>query len=352
MDNDNLLLSEYKLNNLLTLKNRIIMAPMTRAKATDDLVPTNEMIDYYARRSDAGLIITEGTVISADALGHKNVPGIFSKSHIQHWKKVTDKVHRNHGLIFMQIWHVGRVSHPVFLEGKLPISPSETLMTGRLYRSDNLTHGKSRAASLNEIKKIINNYAIAAENAIAAGFDGVEIHGANGYLVDQFLHHHTNQRKDAYGDGVENMARFALDVINACGKSIGFERVGIRLSPGAYLNEMLGEERDSLVFKYLLEKLNKINIAYVHTGSFNDVEKFKELGDMTMTEFMRNYYQGNLIACGGYSLENAVRGIKSNLFDLVAFGRHFIANPDLVSRFATNKNLNPYDARKLNTHYQ
>jgi len=327
------------------------MAPMTRANASDDWVPTQAMADYYARRAEAGLIITEGTVISPDAIGHKNIPGIFSDSQIKHWRLVADKVHHNNGLIFMQIWHVGRVSHPVFLGGKLPISPSETVMTGRIFRSNGLTHGKSRAAAINEINEIISNYATAAANAITAGFDGVELHGANGYLIDQFLHHHTNKREDAYGGSPENMARFALEVIRACGESIGYERVGIRLSPGAYLHEVLGDERDFFVFRYLLEQLNKIKIAYVHTGNFNDFQKFKELNDMTMSEFMRKYYQGNLIACGGYAFESALNGINSDLFNLVAFGRPFIANPDLIDRLVNNKNLNQYDVDMLKTLY-
>ncbi|MBX3709635.1 MAG: alkene reductase [Gammaproteobacteria bacterium] len=349
--NNHPLLTEYKLNKLLTLKNKILMAPMTRAKATNDLLPTDEMAEYYSRRANAGLIITEGTIIRHDALGYNNVPGIFSESQIKHWRKVTDKVHHHNGLIFLQIWHVGRVSHPVFLGGKLPLSPSETTMTGKIYRSDGLTYGKSRAATLNEIEEIINNYAIAAENAIKAGFDGIEIHGANGYLVDQFLHHHTNQREDTYGGSPENMARFALNVINACGQSIGFERVGIRLSPGAYLHEIIGDKRDALVFSYLLAQLNNTQIAYVHTGNFDDAQKFKELGDLTMSEFIRHHYRGNLIACGSYTFDSALDGVKNNLFDLVALGRPFIANPDLIDRLATNKNLNPYESSMLNTLY-
>jgi N-ethylmaleimide reductase len=347
--NTHRLLSEYKLNKLFTLKNRIIMAPMTRAKATDDLAPTEEMAEYYARRSDAGLIISEGTVIQPDGRGHNNVPGIYSESQIKHWKRVTDKVHHNNGLIFSQIWHVGRVSHPIFLNGRLPISPSETTMTSRLYRSDGLTHGKSRAATLSEVNELVTHYAIAAENAVKAGFDGVEIHGANGYLIDQFLHYHTNQREDYYGGSPENMARFVLDVVNACGQLIGYERVGIRLSPGAYLHEMRGEKRDAVVFQYLLEELNKIQVAYVHTGNFNDTDTFDELNNLTMSEFMREHYRGHLIACGSYTFESALNGIEKNQFDLVAFGRPFIANPDLINRFINNKEINLYDSSMLNT---
>ena len=328
--NNKILFEEYPLNRLLTLKNRIVMAPMTRAKASADLAPTLEMADYYARRADAGLIITEGTVISAEALGCRYVPGIFNENQIHHWKTVTDKVHRRNGLIFLQIWHVGRVSHPDFLGGKLPVGPSAGVMTGKVYRSEGLTYGSSRAATLAEIKQIIDAYAVAADNAIKAGFDGVEIHGANGYLIDQFLHYHTNQREDDYGGSPENMARFALDVVKACGETIGYERVGIRLSPGGYLNQIVGDHRDAAVFQNLLNSLNQYPIAYVHTGNFDDTQIFSELNQMTMSAFLRLHYQHTLIGCGGYTVETAAQSIRQQAFNLVALGRPFIANPDLV----------------------
>lgn len=349
--NKDLLLSEYKLNKLLTLKNRILMAPMTRAKATDDFSPTNDMVEYYARRADAGLIITEGTVVTSDGRGHNNVPGIFAPSHIKHWRRVTDKVHSHHGLIFLQLWHVGRVSHPVFLQGKLPVSPSETTMTSRISRSEGLTYGKSRTAALHEIKDIVSNFAQAAQNAMQAGFDGVEIHGANGYLIDQFLHYHTNQRNDEYGGTHENMARFALEVVHACGQSIGYERVGMRLSPGGYLNEITGEKRDAAVFQYLLKQLSLTQIAYVHTGNFNDAQTFKELNDLSMSEFMRAHYQGTLTACGSYTFEKAVEKIQQGCFDLVAMGRPFIANHDLIKKFSASLPLVSYTPEMLQNLY-
>lgn len=349
MKNDNLLLNDHQLNKLFKLKNKIIMAPMTRAKASDDLIPTPEMADYYARRADAGLIITEGTLIRPDALGHKNVPGIFNNPQINHWKRIADKVHHHNGLIFMQLWHVGRVSHPVFLQGDLPISASETVMTGRIWRSNDLIYGKSRAATRVEIKELINSYAEAAQNAIKAGFDGIEIHGANGYLIDQFLHYHTNQREDDYGGNPQNMARFALEVIQACGKTIGYERLGIRLSPGAYLNEILGDKRDAFVFQYLLEQLNQYAIAYIHTGNFNDSQKFAELNDLTMTAFIRSYYRGTVIGCGNYTVGRAQDAISNKEFDLIAFGRPFIANPDLINIIRNDGDIAPYDVSMLTT---
>lgn len=351
MQATNVLFTKYELNDLFTLKNRIIMAPMTRVNADADSNPTKQMADYYSRRADAGLIVTEGTLIRGDALGHRNVPGIFSQEQIKHWRMVTDAVHANHGLMFIQLWHVGRVSHPAFLNGNLPISASATEMTGNISRSGGLTFGKSRAVTIEEIKQLIIDYGIAAKNAIAAGADGVEIHGANGYLIDQFLHYNTNLRTDEYGGTPENMMRFALEVVKACGEAIGFERVGLRLSPGAYLNQIVGDERDGLVFRYLLEQLNQFPLAYVHTGNFNDANRFKELNDLTMTEFMRKFYRGTLMAAGSYTLERAQEAITNAEFDLVALGRPFIANPDLIKKMQSQSSLTAYDVSMLNRLY-
>jgi len=343
----NELFQTYQLNEHLKLKNKIIMAPMTRNMANDNLAPTQVMAEYYGRRADAGLIITEGTIIRPDARGYTNVPGIFTQAQMDGWHKITDKVHSNDGRIFLQIWHVGRVSHPHFLNGELPISSSETEMTGPVRRSQGLNFGKSRATTLAEIKALIESYAIASENAIKAGFDGVEIHGANGYLVDQFLHYHTNLRTDEYGGTPENMARFAVDIVKATGEAIGFHKVGIRLSPGAYLNEIVGDVRDAAVFQFLLEKLNSFPIAYVHTGNFNDKQKFPELNNKTMTSFMRDFYKGTLIASGGYGFNEADEAIEKKQFDLIAIGRPFIANPDLINRLQTNEIIQPYHENML-----
>ena len=345
------LFEPYPLNDKLTLKNKIIMAPMTRAFADDDLVPTDDMVNYYSRRAEAGLIITEGTIIRPDSIGYKKVPGIYNEAQISAWKKVTEAVHQHDGKIFSQIWHVGRVSHPSFIEGALPISSSETTMSSKMFRANHLFYGKSRAANELEIKELIQDYATAAKNAMAAGFDGVEIHGANGYLIDQFLHNHTNLRTDQYGGFPENMARFALAVVRACGEAIGFEKIGIRLSPGAYLNEIIGDSRDHDVFQYLLEQLNALPIAYVHTGNFDDKVKFKELKNRTMTHFIRQHYQGTVVASGSYSFEQADEGVKEGAFDLVAIGRPFIANPDLISRLKSGHTIKEYDNDMLGTLY-
>lgn len=341
----------YKLNNLITLKNRIVMAPMTRNVADDQLVPTSAMAAYYKRRADAGLIVTEGTIIRPDARGYSNVPGIFTDAQIAGWMQVTQAVHEANGVIFSQIWHVGRVTHPHFLNGDLPISASATTMQGEMKRSKGLYYGKSRAVTVEEIQTLIADYAKAAKNAIKAGFDGIEIHGANGYLVDQFLHYNTNHRTDAYGETPENMARFAIEVVKACGEAIGYERVGIRLSPGAYLQEMVGDHRDGAVFRYLLEQLSKLNIAYVHTGNFDDTKMFNELDNMTMTAFMHKHYKGTLIACGGYTLASAEHGIDQHDFDLIAIGKPFIANHDLIYLAKKGLPIKNYDVSMLSTLY-
>ncbi|WP_419418408.1 alkene reductase [Legionella sp. D16C41] len=349
MANSSILLEPFKLNAAIKLKNRIVMAPMTRNKATDDLSPTTEMATYYAKRAAAGLIITEGAIIRPDGRGYSHTPGIYTQQHIAGWKKVTQAVHEQDGKIFLQIWHVGRVSHPIFLNGALPISASETKMTGKLRRAENLYYGQARALAVSEIKELINSYANAASAAKEAGFDGIEIHGANGYLIDQFLHYHTNQRQDEYGITPENLARFALEVVDACIREIGRERVGLRLSPGAYLNEMVGDKRDAEVFAYLLTQLITRQIAYVHTGNFDDAVHFKELDNQTMTAFMRHHFQGNLIASGSYTVQKAAEQIQKHQFDLIAFGRPFIANPDFVKRVQAAASLQSYEVAMLET---
>jgi 2,4-dienoyl-CoA reductase-like NADH-dependent reductase (Old Yellow Enzyme family) len=348
---NNILFDKYPLTPNLTLKNRIVMAPMTRVKADAAGVPTQAMADYYARRAEAGLIVTEGTVINWGARGHDFVPGIFTPEQVAGWRRVTGAVHEKHGVIFSQLWHVGRVSHPSFLNGELPVSASATVMTGRISRSDGLMFGPARAASLAEIEELIAAYVHSAKCAVEAGFDGIEIHAANGYLIDQFLHHHTNLRDDQYGGSIENRARFALEVVKACGAAIGFDRVAIRLSPGAYLNEIVGDVRDADVFKYLFAQLNSLSLAYVHTGNFDHTITFPECEDLTMTQFMRKYCQGTLIAAGSYDVAAVQKDIQAGYFDLVAIGRPFIANPDLISRLLNDQPLAKYDVSMLNNLY-
>jgi N-ethylmaleimide reductase len=342
----NILLEPYKLSDKILLKNRILMAPMTRGMADKEHTPTDIMQDYYARRANAGLIITEATLISLDALGHGNVPGIYSEKQIEKWSQITQKVHHNNGLIFSQLWHNGRVSHPSFHQGRLPISPSAIPLHIKL-GSTGLIAESSREASLDEIQALVATYVQAAKNARTAGFDGVEIHGSHGYLVDQFLHCCSNKRTDRYGGTPENRARFCLEVVQACGEAIGFERVGLRLSPGGYLNEIYNEPGDQQVYQYLFDQLNQYSIAYVHTGTADDALSYEGLNNQTMTGFMRPYYHGTLIAAGGYSIQSAEEGIKNKQFDLIALGRPFIANPTLVDHLVNESPLKAFTPELL-----
>lgn len=339
------LFEPYRLNDTLTLKNRIVMAPLTRSKADDDLVPTEEIAAYYARRADAGLIITEATIVRADGQGYPNTPGIFNAAQIEGWRRVTDGVHAKGGKMFLQAWHVGRVSHPVYLDGALPIAPSAVPLSGRVPRHDDLQYGTPRALDTEEIPSLVEAFAKGAANALEAGFDGVEIHGANGYLIDQFLHHHTNLRDDAYGGTIEKMTRFALDVVDAVVREIGSARTGIRLSPGAYVH-MEPDPRDAAVFRHLLAQLSQRGLAYVHTGIFDDGMTFDYLGG-SATAFLRQHYQGTVIACGSYSAESAAKAIREEAFDLVAIGRPFIANPDYISKIQEDRELTSYDESML-----
>lgn len=342
------LLEAARLGDELTLSNRVVMAPMTRCMATDGLVPTQEMAAYYARRANCGLIITEATIIRPDGQGYPNTPGIYTDEQISGWRMVTDLVHAAGGRIFCQLWHVGRVSHPHYLDGQPPVAPSAVALTGRVKRNPELEYGTPRALELREIGQVIRDYGQAAANAKAAGFDGVEIHGANGYLIDQFLHFHTNRRDDKYGGSVERNVRFAVEVVSAVVEGFASaHRVGIRLSPGAY-HYMDPSPDDPAVFVHLLRELSARSLAYVHTGIFDDATHFDYLGG-TATAFLRRHYGGHLVACGSYTPATAARGIANGDFDLIAIGRPFIANPDLIDRIRSGDELRPFDDEQLKT---
>ena len=339
------LLQPFKLNNSIELQNRILMAPLTRCMADDNLVPTQAMVDYYARRAEAGLIISEATIIRPDAQGYPNTPGLFTSEQIQGWKKVTEAVHANGGKIFAQLWHVGRVAHPHFFDGEV-LAPSAIGVEGSVPRMRELTYQTPKAATLDDIQGLVADYAKAAENAVEAGFDGVEIHGANGYLIDQFLHFAANQRNDEYGLTPENMSRFALAVVDAVIAAIGADKTALRLSPGAYFN-MDEDSRDKAVFDYLLKQLNTRDLAYLHGGIFDDSMRFASLEDKTTSEYLRANYQGTLVGVGSYDFDTAKAAINGNKFDLIAIGRPFIANPDYVSKIANNEQLVAYDESML-----
>lgn len=339
------LFSPLKLNDTITLPNRIAMAPLTRCMAGPDLVPTDAMVAYYARRAEVGLIISEATIIRADAQGYPNVPGIWSPAQIEGWKKVTDAVHHNNGLMFCQLWHVGRVSHQVF-HGTRPVSASAIGLNERVPRMPGLTYPVPRALAASELEQLVEDYATAATNARTAGFDGVEIHGANGYLLDQFLHYASNERDDEFGGNAENMVRFPLAVVDAIIAAIGAERVGLRLSPGAYAH-MTEDPRDKEVFELLLTELSSRGLAYLHVGIFDDSMTFESLDGLRASEFMRRHYKGTLMSCGGYTAAQANADIDAGSYDLIAIGRPLIANPDYVSRIQQDQELVEYDAEML-----
>lgn len=333
------LLESYRLNDTLTLKNRVLMAPLTRCMAAPGLIPTAEMAAYYARRAKVGLIISEATIIRPDGQGYPNTPGIYSAEQIAGWRLVTEAVHAAGGKIFAQLWHVGRLSHPVF-HGQRPVGPSALAFDGTLPRMREHQYQIPHELTVDEIATLVQDYAQAATNAREAGFDGVEIHGANGYLIDQFLHHDTNVRPDNYGGSAENMSRFALEVVDAVIARIGADRTGLRVTPGAYVH-MKGDSRDRAVFDYLLAELNQRHLAYLHLGIFDDSLTFDYLGGRA-SDYLRQQYQGTLVGVGNYSFEQGAAAINAARFDLLAIGRPLIANPDYIQKVKHQQALVEY----------
>ena len=339
------LFQPFALNDSIELNNRIAMAPLTRCMADDDLVPTQQMADYYARRADTGLIISEATIIRPDGQGYPNTPGLFSDAQIEGWRKVTRAVHDKGGKIFAQLWHTGRVAHPFFFDGEYVLAPSAEKVEGTVPRMRELEYTVPKPATVDEIKQLVEDYAQAAANAMEAGFDGVEIHGANGYLIDQFLHFDANKRDDEYGGTPENMARFPLAVVDAIVARIGSEKTALRLSPGAYFN-MQGDKRDRQVFEYLLKELDNRELAYLHLGLFDDSMEFDYLGG-SATDFVRSHYNKTLMGVGGYTAQTGSQAIADNRFDLLAIGRPFIANPDYINKVKTGAELTEYSDEML-----
>lgn len=324
------LFDSYRLG-ALTLPNRIVMAPLTRNRAGAGNVPTALMAEYYAQRASAGLIVAEATQVVPEGQGYQDTPGIHSAAQIAGWKQVTEAVHARAGRIFLQLWHVGRVSH-VSLQpgGQAPVAPSAIRAKTKTFVGGTFTDvSEPRALRLDEIPAIVEGYRKGAANAIAAGFDGVEIHGANGYLLDQFLRDGINQRTDAYGGSIENRARLLLEVTEAIVKEIGAERTGIRISPVTPANDAVDSNPQPL-FNYVVEQLDRLGLVYIHviegaTGGPRDNLPF-DYGAL------RSRYRGAWIANNGYDRAMAENTVASGRADLIAFGRPFISNPDLVER--------------------
>lgn len=316
----------------LELANRIVMAPMTRCRADEQRVPTAIMCEYYTQRASAGLILTEGVAISPSAVGYTNTPGIWTDEQITAWQEITASVHAAGGKIVMQLWHVGRISHPMFLEGELPVAPSAVKPAGHVSLVRPKTaYETPRALSTDEVRQIIADYKQAAINAKKAGFDGVELHAANGYLPDQFLQSGTNQRTDEYGGNIENRARFILQVIDELIEVWGSTRVGIHLSPRSDAADMY-DENPKAMYRYLLEQLNTRHLAFVFLREYRASD--------SLLEELRAIYNGNIIANEALDKQSAEQLLQENSADAVAFGNLYIANANLVERLQTNQALN------------
>lgn len=320
------------------LPNRIVMAPMTRLRA-DGTVPWSLNATYYAQRAAAGLIVTECTMISPLSLGYLNCPGIYSPEQVDGWKFVTDAVHKNNGRIFLQLWHSGRVSHPSLLNGELPVAPSAIAAVGELHTPiGKVQMEPPRALETHEIPEIVEQFRQGAKNAKVAGFDGVELHGAFGYLIDQFLQDVSNQRTDEYGGSIENQARFLLEVVGAVVDVWGGEYVGIKLSPSNTFYGM-GDSDPEATFGYVIKALNQFGLAYIHLMEPNELDLQKEVLNPVTSRF-RPLFQGTVITNGGYDRAKGNAALMNGDADLVSFGKLFISNPDLPTRIEQNSPLN------------
>jgi len=344
------LFDRYALGSI-TLKNRIVMPPLTRARSSQPgNVPNAMMAEYYAQRADAGLIIAEATDISADAKGYSQTPGVHSRDQIAGWRLVTDAVHARGGHIFLQIWHTGRMSHPDLRKGEQTVAPSAISFQGQIWMTDANGVGRMvdcptpRALTVTEIKDIVANFRQAALNAIEAGFDGVEIHGANAYLVDQFLRTGSNQRTDEYGGSRENRQRFLLEVVEAVADAIGADRVGVRLSP---FTTARGMDCPDIVPTMLeaAAKLHQRGITYIHLAEA-DWDAAPLIAE-TFRKDLRSAFPRTLIVAGKYDAAKAQWVLDHGYADLIAFGRLFIANPDLPKRLHEDLSFNPLDGATL-----
>ena len=324
----------------LRLKNRIVMAPLTRSRSDDAGVPPHFAADYYAQRAEAGLIISEATNISAQARGYALTPGIWADAQVEAWRPIVDAVHRRDGLIFLQLWHTGRISHPDLHDGALPVAPSAIKPEGQAFTNDGMKdHVTPRALKTDEIPPIVEDYRRAAINAKAAGFDGVEVHSANNYLLEQFIRDSTNHRTDQYGGSIENRLRFPLAVVDTVVKVWGAKRVGIRISPATTMpGETPLDSTTMETFGTYIDALSKIGLLYVHDIEGVTQQTREVSGDISFPA-LRKRFSGTYIANNQYTLELAEKTLAAGEADLFSLGRPFIANPDLVDRLRTGAPL-------------
>ncbi|KAI3494771.1 hypothetical protein L1887_40382 [Cichorium endivia] len=338
------LVTPYKMGNF-QLAHRIVLAPLTRFRSYDSIPQSHSILYYSQRTTEGGFLITEGTLISPSAQGCKNVPGIWSKEHIHAWKPIVDAVHAKGGIFFCQLWHLGRVSDQSFEPnvGVPPVSSTDKQCSPFLDSNGQVLFEfpHPRRLNTNEISGIVNDYRIAARNAIEAGFDGAEIHGAHGYLIDQFLKDEINDRTDEYGGSIENRCRFALEVLESVVNEIGANRVGIRLSPFAnYMGS--GDSNPEALGLYMVKSLNKYDILYCHMVEPR-MKLMEERSECAVSLApMRQAFNGTFIVAGGYEKEDGNDAIAQNHADLVAYGRLFLANPDLRKRFELDAPLNKH----------
>lgn len=336
------LFETYKLGPI-TLANRLVMAPLTRNRAAPGtFVPSPLAADYYGQRASAGLLVTEASQVSQQGQGYQDTPGIYSKDQVAGWRKVTDRVHERGGKIFIQLWHVGRISHvDLQANGAAPVAPSPIRAKGKTFVNGTFADvSEPRALELSEIPGIIGDFKRATKNALEAGFDGVEIHGANGYLLDQFARDGANKRTDAYGGSIENRAKLMLEVSKAVAAEAGADRTGIRISPVTPANDLTDSNPQPL-FDHIVDGLGALKLAYLHvvegaTGGPRDIAPFDYAS-------LRKRFAGAYIANNGYDFDLATKVLDANAADLIAFGKPFISNPDLVERLKKGATLNDWD---------
>ena len=329
------------------LFHRVVMAPLTRMRSDPGDIPSDLMIEYYTQRaSKGGLIISEATPVSIRGYGYAGAPGIYSDHQIEGWRRVTDAVHAKGGRIFLQLWHVGRQSHADLQpNGEPPVAPSAIAAEGYAYtRQGEVPFSMPRALALEEIPAIIEEFRAGAERALRAGFDGVEIHGANGYLPDQFLQDGTNKRTDEYGGPIENRARFLLEITQAAISVWGSDRVGVRIAPSGTYGSM-SDSNPAATFGYVVTELDRMGVAYLHVVEprIKGIEEIAKGQAPIAAQHLRKKFSRTLIAAGGFTRESAAAVIAAGDSDLVAFGRYFISNPDLPERLRRNLPLNRYD---------
>lgn len=339
------LLTPYHKN--LNLKNRVVMAPMTRSRAANEgNVPTDDLHGlYYEQRASAGLIITEGSQVSKAAVGYINTPGIYTDEQVEGWQKVTKRVHDKDGKIYIQLWHVGRMSHPDFHNGALPLSASALNPNAKSFTPEGFKDTvTAKAMTIEDIKTTVQDFKNAAANAVKAGFDGVEIHSSNGYLFHQFFNGTSNVRTDEYGGSIENRCRFFFEVLDAIKEVIPQENIGARFNPS--LDGLFGMtmDKDTIpTFEYIIKKLNDYNLAYVHLSEpFTDVSQIP-FAVQEIAKHFRPLYNGTLMINSNFDQETGNKIIEDGDADLVAYGKPYISNPDLVERFENNLELAAWD---------